>query len=121
MIVTTHRAQIHIIFTGVTLDGTQTPCRVGFPSFSGTIQKKSAEIREKMFKDLDPEDRQVMMKVTGKINMLQMGQIMGFAGDGRQDLAIKMLKEAGISDEDISKFFAAGMHMMQKMQKQAKK
>ena len=89
--------------------------------FSGTIQKKSAEVREKMFKDLDPEDRQVMMKVTSKINMLQMGQIMGFAGDGRQDLAIKMLKEAGISDEDISKFFAAGMHMMQKMQKQSKK
>jgi ABC-2 type transport system permease protein len=89
--------------------------------FAGTIQKKSGEIREKMFKDLDPEDRQVMMRVTGKINMLQMGQIMGFAGDGRQDLAIKMLKEAGISDEDINKFFAAGMHMMQKMQKQAKK
>jgi hypothetical protein len=88
---------------------------------SGTIQKKSADARKKMFKDLEPEDRQIMMKVTNKINMLQMGQIMGFAGDGRQDLAVKMLKDAGISDEDINKFFAAGMHMMEKMRKQAKK
>lgn len=88
--------------------------------FAGTIQKQSAKIREKMFKDLDPEDREVMMRVTNKINMLQMGQIMGFAGDGRQDLAVKGLKDAGISDEDIKKFFAAGMHMMQKMQKQTK-
>jgi ABC-2 type transport system permease protein len=89
--------------------------------FAGTIHKKSAEIREKMFKDLDPEDRQVMMKVTSKIDMLKMGQIMGYAGDGRQDLAIKGLKDAGISDADVQKFFAAGMHMMEKMRKQAKK
>jgi len=88
---------------------------------SGMIHKKSAGIRDKMFKDLEPEDRHIMMKVTNKIDMLRMGQIMQFAGEGKQDLAVKMLKDAGISDEDINKFFAAGMHMMEKMRKQAKK
>ncbi len=89
--------------------------------FSGVIHKKSAEMRDKMFKDLDPADRAIMMKVTTKIDMLKMGQIMGFAGEGRQDLAVKMLKDAGISDADIQAFFSAGMHMMEKMRQKQQK
>jgi len=88
---------------------------------AGTIHRKSAEVREKMFKDLEPEDRHIMMKVTNKIDMMKMGQIMQFASEGKQDIAVKMLKDAGINDEDISKFFAAGMRMMRKMRKQAQK
>lgn len=89
--------------------------------FAGIIHKKSADVRDKMFKDLDPEDRQIMMKVTSKIDMMKMGQIMQLAGEGKQDIAVKMLKDAGISDEDIQAFFAAGLRMMQKMMKKQKK
>lgn len=89
--------------------------------FAGMIHKKSAGAREKMFKDLDPEDRAVMMRVTNKIDMMQMGQIMGLAGDGKQEAATKMLKDAGITDEDIQGFWAAGMRMMDKMMAKKKK
>ncbi|NVM54005.1 MAG: ABC transporter permease [Candidatus Helarchaeota archaeon] len=89
--------------------------------FAGMIHKKSAKAREKMFKDLEPADRDIMMKVTNKIDMMKMGQIMGLAGDGKQDEAMKMLKDAGISDEDIKGFFAAGMRMMELMMKKQKK
>ncbi len=83
--------------------------------FAGVIHKKSAEARKKWFKDLPPEDRDIMMKVTSKVNMLQMGQIMQLAGEGKQDVAAKMLKDAGLTDEDIQKFWAAGMRMMEQM------
>ncbi|MHA1265453.1 MAG: ABC transporter permease [Candidatus Helarchaeota archaeon] len=88
--------------------------------FTGIIHKKSAEARKKWFKDLPPEDREIMMKVTSKIDMLQMGQIMQFAGEGKQDIAIKMLKDAGLTDEDINQFFSAGMRMMEAMRKKQK-
>jgi ABC-type multidrug transport system permease subunit len=88
---------------------------------TGVIHKKTAEAREKMFKDLDPADRKIMMNVTNKIDMLKMGQIMQLAGEGKQDVAVKMLKDAGISDADIQDFFAAGMRMMQKMMEKQKK
>ncbi len=89
--------------------------------FAGMIHKKSAQARKKMFKDLEPADREIMMKVTNKIDMLKMGQIMGLASEGQQDKAVKMLKDAGISDEDIKGFFAAGMRMMEKMRQQQQK
>jgi len=88
---------------------------------TGVIHKKTAEAREKMFKDLDPADRKIMMKVTNKIDMMKMGQIMQLAGEGKQDVAVKLLKDAGISDADIQDFFAAGMRMMQQMMEKQKK
>jgi len=89
--------------------------------FGGMIQKKMSEAREKMFKDLSPEDRDIMMKVTGKIDMMKMGQIMSLAGEGKQDVAVKMLKDAGVTDEEVQGFFAAGMKMMELMMKKQKK
>ncbi len=89
--------------------------------FAGMIHKKSAGIKEKMFKDLLPEDREIMMKVTGNIDMMKMGQIMGLAGEGKQDVAVKMLKDAGVTDEEVQAFFAAGMKMMELMMKKQKK
>ncbi|MHA1132256.1 MAG: hypothetical protein ACTSQQ_15830 [Candidatus Helarchaeota archaeon] len=50
-----------------------------------------------------------------------MGQIMQLAGEGKQDIATKMLQDAGISDEDIQEFWAAGMRMMEHMMKKQKK
>ncbi len=84
---------------------------------TGVIHRKTAEIREKMFKDLDPEDQKIMMNITNKIDMMKLGQIMQLSGEGKQDVAVKMLKDAGISDEEIQDFFAAGMRMMQQMMK----
>lgn len=89
--------------------------------FAGMIHKKSAEAQKKMFKGLPPADREIMEKVMGQIDMMQMMQIMGLAGDGKQGEAVKMLKEAGIVDEDIEAFFAAGMRMMELMMKKQKK
>ena len=55
------------------------------------------------------------------IDMMKMGQIMQLAGEGKQDVATKMLKDAGLTDEDIQGFWAAGMRMMEKMMKQKQK
>ena len=89
--------------------------------FGGMIQKKMSEARGKWFKDLPPEDREIMMKVTSKIDMMKMGQIMSLAGEGKQDVAVKMLKDAGVTDEEVQGFFAAGMRMMETMRKKQKK
>ncbi|MFX1295714.1 MAG: ABC transporter permease, partial [Promethearchaeota archaeon] len=89
--------------------------------FAGMIYKKTADAREKWFKDLNPEDREIMMNITSKIDMLKIGQIMGLAAEGKQDQAVKMLKDAGVTDGEIQEFFAAGMRMMQQMMKKQKK
>ena len=82
------------------------------------FHKKTAEAREKMFENLAPEEREVMKRITAKIDMMTIFQTMQDNPTGLNDL----FERNGLTKQDAQEFMAVGMKLMQSMQpKQPKK
>jgi ABC-2 type transport system permease protein len=81
---------------------------------SSIFHKKVAEAQDKMFKKLDPEDREFMEEVSSKVDMLELMSVI-------QEDPTKLMtifEQAGLSNEDANRFMRVGMKLMQEMQSQ---
>ena len=86
--------------------------------FTAIFHKKTAEAREKMFENLAPKEREVMKRITAKIDMMTIFQTIQNDPTSINDL----FERNGLTKEDAQQFMALGMKLMQSMQpKQSKK
>ncbi|NHI94568.1 MAG: hypothetical protein EAX96_18905 [Candidatus Lokiarchaeota archaeon] len=86
--------------------------------FTAIFHKKTAEAREKMFENLAPKEREVMKRITAKVDMMTIFQTMENNPTGLNDL----FERNGLTKEDAEQFMTVGMKLMQSMQpKQSKK
>lgn len=82
--------------------------------FMQMFHKKSAEAREKMFKDLSDEERDVMNILQRKLDGTTMMRTFMLQADGKMDEVMKLYKQSGITDEEIKRIMEVGQKMMQK-------
>jgi len=85
--------------------------------FTAIFHKKMAENRQKMFENLEPEEAEIMKRITSKVDMMTIMQTME---GGPQKLG-KLFQQNGLTQEDANAFMTIGMKMMQAMQPKGKK
>ena len=81
---------------------------------SSIFHKKVADAQDKMFKKLDPEDREFMEEVSSKVDMLELMSVI-------QEDPTKLMtifEQAGLSNEDANRFMRVGMKLTKEMQSQ---
>ena len=81
------------------------------------FHRKTSEAREKMFKNLEPEERKFMKKITAKINMMTIFQTMQDNPTKLNDL----FENNGLTRDDAQQFMALSMKLMKFMQQKQKK
>ncbi len=85
--------------------------------FTGIFHKKMAESREKMYENLEPEEAEVMKRISAKVDMMTIMQKM----EAGPDKLGKLFEQNGLTQEDANAFMTIGMKMMQSMQPKQKK
>lgn len=78
---------------------------------SGVFHKKVAEAQDKMFNQLDPEDRKVMEYIASKVDLLE---VMSVVQEDPSKL-LTVFEKAGLTNEEANKFMKIGMKLMQDM------
>ncbi|MHA1269426.1 MAG: ABC transporter permease [Candidatus Helarchaeota archaeon] len=81
------------------------------------FHKKSQEAQKKMFKSLSKEEREVMEKITSKVDMIE---VMSVAQDDPTKI-ITIFQQAGLTNEDANQFMQIGMKLMNRMGPKRKK
>ncbi|MHA1229982.1 MAG: ABC transporter permease [Candidatus Helarchaeota archaeon] len=85
--------------------------------YSAIFHKKVGAAQKKMLKNLEPEEREFMEKIMGKINLFDLMMM------GQEDPSklMQLFTEAGLSTDDVNKFMRIGAKLMVAMSKKKKK
>ncbi|MHA1311863.1 MAG: ABC transporter permease [Candidatus Helarchaeota archaeon] len=85
--------------------------------FISIFHKKTAEMQEKMFKKLSPEEKEAMNRITSKVDMIE---LMSSAQEDPSKI-IDIFKKAGLTTDDANQFMKIGTKIMSEMVSKKKK
>jgi len=80
------------------------------------FHKKTAEVSSKMFKKLEPEEKAAMERITSKIDMLEIMQVI----QSDPSKLLEVFEKNGLTREDANIFMQVGTKLMSQMTPQSK-